>query len=59
MRVSSRGEEQGDGRSPQPIEQVADARLRRRLFEFGVVGGFEIFPGRGVAMIAAAQPVTW
>src|SRR5205814_263519 len=30
---------------------------RRRLFEFGVIGGLEVFPARRIAMETAAQGV--
>src|SRR6516164_3009348 len=39
----------------QPIEQLANRRLRRRLFEFGEIGNLELFPMLGITMEAAAQ----
>ena len=46
-----------DGLAVEAIEQVADRRLRRRPFEFGIVGGLEVFPSRRIAMVAPAQRV--
>src|SRR6516165_5216630 len=53
----ARGEEEGDGLTAQPIEQTLDCRLRRRLAEFGIIGGLEFFPTRRIAVKAAAQGV--
>ena len=41
----------------EPIEQVANRRLRCRLAELGIIGGFEFFPPRRVAVEEAAQSI--
>jgi len=41
----------------EPIEQVANRRLRCRLAELGIIGGFEFFPARRVAVEEAAQSI--
>jgi hypothetical protein len=51
------GEEEGDGLAVQPLEQAMERRLRRRLAEFGIIGGLEFFPTRRIAVKAAAQGV--
>src|SRR5271166_586465 len=53
------GEEQGDRPAGQSIEQVVDSRLRRLPFEFGVIGGLEVFPSRRIAVVAATQDIAW
>src|SRR6516165_9627963 len=57
MGLVARGEQQGDRRTGQPVEQVARGGLRRLAFEFRVIGGPECVPTGGIAVEPAAQRV--
>src|ERR1700751_4018684 len=49
------GKEERDGLAAQPLEQAMERGVRRRLAQFGIIGGLEFFPTRRIAVKAAAQ----
>jgi hypothetical protein len=50
---------QRDGLALELIEQAADRRLRRGLFEFGIISGPEFLPTSWIAMEAVTKRGAW
>ena len=53
------GKKQRDGLAPELLDQAADRRLRRRLFELGIISGPEFLPTSWIAMEAATKRSAW